>query len=158
MKKCSKCQEPKSLKEFHKDQKRKDGLCSACKECFKKHYQKHKKTILSRNKKWRNSNPEKIKIYNTRKKEYELFRNYGLSLHDKNIMLSNQNSQCSICKISIQEHLEKYQKDFHVDHNHKTGKIRSLLCEKCNRGLGFFNDDFETLLEASKYLKFHSST
>jgi hypothetical protein len=40
-----------------------------------------------------------------------------------------------------------------VDHNHKTGKIRGMLCNHCNRGLGHFRDDPELLTFAAEYLK-----
>lgn len=43
-------------------------------------------------------------------------------------------------------------KNFEVDHCHLTGKIRGLLCDRCNRGLGYFKDNSKALLNASKYI------
>lgn len=44
---------------------------------------------------------------------------------------------------------------FSVDHDHKIGAIRGLLCDKCNRALGFLQEDEETLLKAAEYLHTH---
>ena len=49
----------------------------------------------------------------------------------------------------------KDDRDTHIDHDHKTGKIRSILCNKCNVGLGMFNDDTAVLRRAAKYIEKH---
>lgn len=56
--------------------------------------------------------------------------------------------ECQICGI--------YAKSLHIDHNHSTGKIRGVLCHKCNRALGFFNDDSSLLRKAGEYLDFNN--
>lgn len=45
-----------------------------------------------------------------------------------------------------------------VDHCHASGKIRGLLCDLCNRGIGHFNDSVELLYKAIKYLELHYET
>jgi hypothetical protein len=40
-----------------------------------------------------------------------------------------------------------------IDHDHKSGKIRGILCDKCNRMLGFANDSYNILIQAAEYLK-----
>src|SRR6267142_1795993 len=57
-----------------------------------------------------------------------------------------QENSCAICGVS-------FSRTPHVDHCHVTGKIRGLLCSKCNRGLGFFQDSVQTLESAVRYLK-----
>ena len=78
-------------------------------------------------------------------KNYHLKRNHGISLKDFKKILKSQNGVCAICHT-------KSHKNLYVDHNHKTGKIRGLLCQKCNFGLGQFNDSIILLNNAIKYL------
>lgn len=63
-------------------------------------------------------------------------------------MLKNQDNKCAICKL---EHSNL--KKLHVDHCHKTGKVRGLLCNNCNNGLGKLGDSVENLELAIQYLK-----
>lgn len=92
------------------------------------------------------------KWYNSWKgKEYrtdaQLKRLYGISLSDKRIMYLGQDYRCKLCKFPI------HFKQTHVDHDHESGKIRGILCGRCNNGLGFFNDNPDKLREAAKYLE-----
>ncbi len=66
-------------------------------------------------------------------------------------MLQLQNNCCAICNKPAQETL----KNLYVDHNHKNGKIRGLLCQNCNSGLGHFKEDIVTLKNAINYLNQH---
>lgn len=64
-------------------------------------------------------------------------------------MLDRQESKCAICKVANGEGRRK----LCIDHCHKTGEIRGLLCHRCNRGLGLFADDAETMKNAVSYLE-----
>jgi hypothetical protein len=64
------------------------------------------------------------------------------------ILLAKQNNQCGICH----KHLLWPDKDTCLDHDHKTGKVRGILCSRCNRGLGHFQDNVESLRQAVTYL------
>ncbi len=64
-------------------------------------------------------------------------------------LLKHQKGSCAICN----KKAEEFNKFMSTDHCHKTGTIRGLLCQKCNVGLGMFNDNVETLQQAAKYLK-----
>lgn len=77
---------------------------------------------------------------------------YNLSTKEYNVMLKNQNEQCAICGTDkpIKGGFQNY---FHVDHCHKTGKNRGLLCNNCNRGLGMLGDTVEAIEKALDYLK-----
>lgn len=129
---CSKCKEEKSVAEFHKRLNRKCGYKSQCKSCIK----------LA---------PKKV--YPIQRKNYELNKSYGINLDDYNTLFSNQNGKCKICDRHLDEVNGGKKKYLCVDHCHASGKIRGLLCDKCNRGIGLFNDDKTLLLKAVQYLK-----
>jgi len=61
---------------------------------------------------------------------------------------TEQEGCCKICK----RHRDEFKASLAADHCHKTGKIRGLLCASCNRALGLFRDNTESLMEAIKYL------
>lgn len=71
---------------------------------------------------------------------------YGMTLEDYQTMFEAQGGLCPIC-------LKASDRTLHVDHCHKTGKIRALVCHRCNPGLGHFNDDPAVLRRAADYLE-----
>ena len=83
--------------------------------------------------------------------KYKAFikRTYGITYEEYLEILNKQNDCCAICKSILPN--SKATKLF-VDHCHTTGKVRGLLCSKCNHGLGHFNDNIDLLSEAIKYL------
>lgn len=81
-------------------------------------------------------------------RETHIKRKYNLSIDQYNSMIDAQDSKCSICSYMFGQR----KGDIHVDHCHTTGKIRGLLCDRCNRGLGYFKDDIQSLANAIKYL------
>lgn len=72
-----------------------------------------------------------------------------LELSPYQYMLENQNGVCAICS-----NVDKSGRALAIDHDHKTGFVRGLLCGSCNRGLGLFRDNPEILLKAAKYLSY----
>jgi len=69
-------------------------------------------------------------------------------------LLEKQNGKCAICgnhEIAI-HNVTKNKQNLAVDHCHKNGKIRGLLCQDCNRGIGLFHEDISRLEKAIKYL------
>ncbi len=73
-----------------------------------------------------------------------LKRTYGLSLEEFEEMLRKQDYKCAICRCNFKKRC--------IDHDHKTGEIRGLLCNHCNTGLGRFRDSYETTSAAAGYL------
>ena len=79
-----------------------------------------------------------------------LWRDYKITHADYEEMLEKQNYRCAICKSNNTKSNRK--KRFAVDHDHKTGEVRGLLCDCCNRGIGLLEDSITNLENAIKYL------
>ena len=88
-----------------------------------------------------------------KKKDYNLRRDFGIGLDELKKMLADQNYKCKICgkELKIIEG-ETNDDAAHIDHDHKTGKIRGVLCHYCNLGLSHFFDNPQLLLNAAEYL------
>lgn len=83
-----------------------------------------------------------------------------MTISQYNNLLEKQNGVCEIClKPEISKHPNGTIKNLRVDHNHKTGQIRGLLCGTCNTGLGMLKDDVELIRKVEKYLlKYNDNT
>lgn len=89
-------------------------------------------------------------------REKARLRDFGITKSQFDEMLLKQDNKCLICGIEHEEYMKGSQnnKVFSVDHCHKTGRIRGLLCCSCNRGLGYFKDSVRSLENAIKYLDY----
>ena len=85
--------------------------------------------------------------------KHRLKRKYGLSLDDYKSMLDAQSGVCAICKQPETMKQQGVLKPLAVDHNHKTGTVRQLLCNRCNRVLGFVDDKEDILKACAVYLR-----
>lgn len=127
------------------------------KEYDKRYYDKHKEKILEHHKEYRNKNKKKVlecnRKYNKSKidviRNRQLKHNFGITLEQYNEIFIIQNGCCDICG----RHQSEFSKALVVDHDHKTGKIRGLLYDNCNHGIGNFKDNIETLQKAINYLQ-----
>jgi hypothetical protein len=173
---CRICKQPKLLNEFYPRKGNKDGLRSECIECGKKDSSARRKNNpekyrkiqrlwrlnnLEKSRKWHNdwmkNNPEKAKVWQEALKKNNpngilnsvLEYRHGITLKQYNEMLEEQNHCCKICK----KHKSEFKKRLYVDHDHKTGIIRGLLCNKCNKLLGDADDNKEILSNAITYLR-----
>ena len=75
---------------------------------------------------------------------------FGIGRKEYFKMLKEQDNKCKICNST--DHKNKNNTKFHIDHCHETGKIRGLLCDACNRALGFLQDDVERINKAAEYV------
>ena len=142
-KKCSKCGETKDLTLFGRDKHKEDGLTSQCKPC----YSAQQKVAYRRRGGLSPKTREKHKVE-------RLKRQYGLSLEDYDRMLEQQGGVCAICHkpVVLVDPRSGAVKRLSVDHDHETGKVRGLLCHKCNALLGQADDSIFSLLAAVDYL------
>lgn len=104
--------------------------------------------LARQHKEYMENSENRIRHREIAKKSY-LKREYNMTLEQKKEIYLEQNGCCAICKLSI-----SFDK-INIDHNHQTDKNRGLLCNKCNLGIGFFDDNPNTLIFAAIYLEKH---
>lgn len=152
---CATCKIEKEASSF-KIIRKTGSLRPYCNPCQKKRaadfYQRNKEKI---NKKQREymflpGNLERRKFL---VKRWHYKKNYGITMDEVNSMILNQ----EICPICNKSFLDIERKLLHVDHCHRSGLVRSILCHKCNLLLGACNDNVEILKSAISYVKNHNA-
>lgn len=131
---CGSCKAIKPVSEFYgrgdkKGARRK--VQSKCKSCVIDYHRQQRK------------------LYPDKWKGKDLKTRFGIGIEEYNQMFEQQEGKCKICG----KHQSEFSMRLAVDHCHKTGVIRGLLCVHCNHGLGKFFDDTNLLLKAIEYLK-----
>ena len=129
------------------------GMCSNC--YYKDRYKKYPELL-----KKRNATPaaraRKHKWYKKQLPGYaisnHLQHRYGITQADYDLMLHKQDNKCKIC-------LKEFTKEKrpNIDHNHKTGQVRALLCPACNTGLGMVRESEFNLARMIAYLRWSES-
>jgi Recombination endonuclease VII len=117
-----------------------DGIIKHVKEYSKTHKAEKRaydKKYLPVKRNRRRENPEA-------QREERLLRKYGLTLAAWNLLFDGQGRQCLICSTDSARWV--------TDHNHDTGKVRGILCNECNRGIGLLKDRSEILRRAAEHL------
>jgi hypothetical protein len=112
----------------------------------KAYYQKTKRHVLN----LRRKNYAENESVRLKKRDRDLKKAYSIGIDDYLYLEEVQNNKCAICRGTQRNKRTKY---FDVDHSHKTGKVRGLLCTNCNQGIGKFQDNKELLLRAYNYLE-----
>lgn len=158
---CKRCGQEKSIDEFFKWKYAKDRLTYHCKPCIRLYniesYYKHRKQRLKKTKEWSGKNKEHIaKVraahYQKNKDRAKLqgriakLARFGLTVESYDELFKSQNGLCAICE-------KPHWRNLAVDHDHKTGKVRGLLCYRCNTLLGLASDSIQVLQSAILYLK-----
>jgi hypothetical protein len=143
-KECTTCYEVKDLSDFDKRvyTSKKTGNKTIshrhhCKTCRK----------VENNKRYRD-NPETKKAHNRASYKHRI-KKYGLEIQEYEEMLESQNHRCYVCRV-------KPKRKLNIDHNHKTGKVRKLLCPSCNTALGHARDNVTILQGLIDYVIEHN--
>ena len=164
MKQCKKCGVSKPLEEFYRAAGTKDGLRGECKVCSsedkRRRYVADPQAAIDRVKRWQQANPERVNATQRarrakpeakrRARAEHLMRKFGLTIEQYDAMLKAQGGGCFICGRPPREDIS-----LHVDHDHSTGKVRGILCFRCNNALADFNEDAAVLRKAIGYLTVH---
>jgi len=164
VKTCNKCKAEKPLTEFHKSVRNRGGLTTLCKSCntarAKVYAAKNKERVLAKVREWCKKNPDKSKEYRARwlakhpgareqVSHKSKLKQYGLTPEDYTRLLILQAASCKIC--GTHQMVIPYK--LCVDHCHKTGKVRGLLCRECNHAIGLLKDDAFRADCAAQYLR-----
>jgi hypothetical protein len=123
---CSGCRRPQDITNFGKDKNRKDGLNLYCRDCLKKHYQSDKKANAQRCRAYYLKNRESMMLSSWKR---HIKSKYGLTYEELVLLAEKQGNSCKICHTKFPTLKSRM---VHVDHDHKTGRVRGILCKFCN--------------------------
>lgn len=118
------------------------------KERSRKHHLDNLEKANDKSRQYYYQNKDRAKVWS---KDYRLRRDYGITLEDYQSMLTSQSSGCAICGATPEEG----KASLHVDHDHITGKIRALLCGRCNTTLGRMEENTKLLQRMIDYINKH---
>lgn len=153
MKHCKKCENDKEDLSFFKNTSNNDGLSSWCKECTsksqKERYELNKESIKEKAALRYINNKEKHK---EKGKQWRYKKIYGIEYKVFEQMIKKQNNKCFICNKDFVTGSVSDAKAV-LDHCHITGKLRKILCNRCNSAMGWFEDNPELLEKAANYLR-----
>ncbi len=138
IKTCNKCNQTLPHTSFHKKAGAADGYKNQCKDCVRSD---HKARYL-------NNREERLRKQRLSQRLYTA-KKFGLTPDCLAKLYEVSNGCCEICGITEEDH-GKY---LAIDHCHKTGEVRGLLCMQCNTALGNFNDDLDRIKKAMEYLQ-----
>ena len=115
-------------------------------ELTKRYAEANREKVKATSAAWYSANKDRASATNRANK----LRGYGLTMEQFGLMLESQCGACLICLLPMTRPV--------VDHDHKTGAVRGLLCRTCNSALGLLKDSPEVLMRAADYLQTRSSS
>lgn len=136
---------PEEAKERDRRKREQEKLSGKRREQQRRYRQKNKEKVAAYNREYRATH--QVEHYRGRMRAH-LKKKFGITEEIYAKMLVEQFGRCAICHDPCPE-----DRRLHVDHNHETGQVRSLLCYGCNSGLGSFKDDLGRMKAAVAYLE-----
>ena len=113
-KQCTRCGQKKDASEFNRDRHKWDSLYSYCRSCAREAY----------------AEQSKRPGFKECRADNDLIRSLGITMKQRERLLEDQGDVCAICRAP-----EPGQRDWHTDHDHETGRIRGVVCSRCNTEL-----------------------
>jgi len=117
--------------------------CRVCTASYNKEYYERRRSVEPR----KRGRDEQRK--NRTRHRWEIAKKYGVTVHDVETALETQGYSCAICHTSE----DALDHAMHIDHNHKTGNFRGMLCRSCNLAIGMMKDNPRALRDAADYLE-----
>jgi hypothetical protein len=143
---CKKCNTWKLLEEYPKNKNSALGIFSYCSECSNKLGREHHKKNRAKG----------TEGWEKHRKDYRnrYYKNtYGITLAQFEEIFEAQDYKCAICFCPLD--IDGESSKAHLDHNHTTGKIRQILCVRCNKGIGYLQEDTDIMQSAIDYINLH---
>jgi hypothetical protein len=160
MKTCTRCHLEKPLEAFYRDKRASDGRYAMCKPCADRNTERWRSENADRDhatrRRWRTANADRLAVIKKRSAAAHpynawLKHRYGITLEGYHRLLQEQGGGCAICGAA--ENGLKKNKMLCVDHDHASGAVRGLLCDRCNKAIGYLNDDPALVGRALAYLQ-----
>jgi hypothetical protein len=155
-KKCGRCGQEKLVGEFNAGRRYADGLQPWCRSCYHDYRQAWRQDPVNaaHEKAYHKERYDRMQAtgeYNLNQRKSRLKKKYGISLNEYVALLVKQGQKCAICGSPSPN--REGADSFDVDHDHKTGKVRGLLCKNCNLMIGNALDTPAFLRKGADYLE-----
>ena len=161
---CSSCDKKKDENSFSSFNKKKSRTCDDCRKYKQDYARKNREHLLEMRRmqyhltddiKKKNADYMRAKRHDPKRKRQlfsnHLKRKYGIGIDDYDKMIAEQQGKCRICKVKFEQNLVSWHKPC-VDHSHSSGKVRGVLCRRCNITL-YYLEEYDFLNEAMRYLQ-----
>jgi hypothetical protein len=148
-KQCTRCGEMKDITEFWPKYGKARTISSWCKRCHSVDGVAREQRRKAESEEFRAQRRESARALRFRKK-------FGITRADYDQMLAAQGGVCAICGSDERSINQGVERMLAVDHDHNTGKVRGILCERCNRAIGLLKDSPAILRRAANYIEQHA--